>query len=153
MKKAVALAFAVLCLCAMVTAGPAEEQSGEDRFVDLDLSILSGTVVYAQIYNMLYDPSPFLGKVIRVSGYYDAFRDEKTETVYHACVVQDATACCAQGIEFVWKGEHTYPDDYAAPGTKLTVTGRLEMYQEGDASYLHLVDADVVWDTTGEEGK
>ena len=32
--------------------------------------------------------------------------------VYHACVIPDATACCAQGIEFTLAGDHRWPDDY-----------------------------------------
>nr|MCR4877168.1 hypothetical protein [Clostridiales bacterium] len=64
--------------------------------------------------------------------------------VYHACVVPDATACCAQGIEFVWGGEHTWPDDYPEGGTDIIVTGRLEAYDEDGQMYLHLVDAELM---------
>ena len=55
-----------------------------------------------------------------------------------------ATAYCAQGLEFVWDdGSHAYPDDYPADGEEVVVTGVFETYAEGEARYLHLVNANV----------
>ena len=68
-----------------------------------------------------------------------------SDIIYHACIIPDATACCAQGIEFVWAGEHYWPDDYPGDGADITVTGRLEIYEENGYSYLHLVDAELLW--------
>ena len=116
------------------------------QFIDLDLSVMSGTMVYAQIYNMMVDPDPYLGKMIRLSGLYTFFEDTTAGIIYHACIVPDATACCAQGIEFIWAGEHQWPDEYPAEGSTILVTGRLEMYEEDGSLYLHLVDADVEWE-------
>ena len=121
-----------------------------EMLVDLDLSQMSGTIVYSQIYNMMYDPEPYLGKIIRISGWYDAYMDGSTGMVYTACVIPDATACCSQGIEFVWAGEHIYPIDYPEPGADMTVTGRLETYEEDGYLYLHLVDAQVEWGEDAE---
>ena len=59
-------------------------------------------------------------------------------------VIPDAAACCAQGLEFVWKGEHTWPDDYPEEMTNITVTCTLAKYEELGLEYLHLVDADMV---------
>ena len=143
--------FSVLCLlsCTWVLfsmCGACAEVSvpQEPVIVDLDLSGMSGTVVYAQVYNMLCDPDSYLGKIIRMAGYYNYFDDQAHGTVYHACVVPDATACCAQGIEFVLAGEHIWPDEYPEIGTDIIVTGRLETYEEEGIKYLHLVDAEMV---------
>ena len=119
------------------------ETAAEPAAVDLDLSVMSGTVVYAQVYNLLCDPTAWLGKTIRMAGFYSAFQDQSTGTVYHACVIPDATACCAQGIEFVWAGEHAWPEDYPEDAADITVTGRLEIYEENGVKYLHLVDAEL----------
>ena len=127
---------------APVAAAP--EDDAAEVNVDLDLSVMSGTIVYSQVYNMMYDPKPFLNKVIKVAGYYTTFEDTELGTVYHACMIPDAAACCAQGLEFVWAGDHA-PEEYPAETTDITVTGRLEMYVENGASYLHLVDADLKW--------
>ena len=139
------------CACAGKEAPAAEDSAAETKAeattapIDLDLSAMSGTVVYSQILNMMNDPRPFLNKVIKVAGYYTYFEDTTLGNIYHACMIPDATACCSQGLEFVWAGNHTWPADYPAETTDIVVTGRLEMYEENGSSYLHLVDAEVTW--------
>ena len=64
--------------------------------------------------------------------------------VYHACVIPDATACCAQGIEFTLAGDHRWPEDYPEPGTDIIITGRLETYMEDGMRYLNLADSEMV---------
>ena len=155
-KKCIAAVCVFLLLFPVFALG--EQSDGQpvtysEQEIDLDLLGLSGTMVYAQVCNILYYDSPsYLGKVIRISGWYAVFEDPAAGIVYFACIVPDAAACCAQGIEFVWAGEHLYPDDYPAPGTGVTVTGRLESYMEGEYEYLHLVDAQVVWEAEEPSG-
>ncbi len=144
----------MLCLAGFVLAGCAASAADagaspatlEPQAVDLDLSTLSGTVVYAQVYNMMADYESWLGKVIKMSGYYSAYEDTERGVVYHACVIPDATACCAQGIEFIWAGEHAWPDEYPEEMDDITVTGRLAVYEEDETLYLHLIDAELVWE-------
>lgn len=144
----------MLCLAGIVLAGCAASTADtitpaatpKPLVVDLDLSKLSGTVVYAQVYNLMSEHESWLGKVIKMSGYYSSYEDTERGVVYHACVIPDATACCAQGIEFVWAGEHTWPDDYPEELTDITVSGRLAAYEEDGTMYLHLVDAELVWE-------
>lgn len=141
------LTAAVLAACLPFHAGAGAEDPAEPLIIDLDLAEMSGTVVYAQIYNLLYNPDPWLGKIIRMAGYYSYYDDQELGIVYHACIIPDATACCAQGIEFVRAGEHNWPEDYPEDGADITVTGRLEIYKEDGYSYLHLVDSEVLWET------
>lgn len=131
---------------ALPVDAPSAEENGEtDTGVDLDLSRLSGTVVYSQIYDMVINPSAYMGKRIRVRGSFNYFKDPSTQREYFAAVIADATACCAQGIEFIWGGEHVYPSDYPPPSTEITVTGTLDTYIENGFTYLQLLDADVQW--------
>lgn len=140
------LAVLLLTGCAVSSADEGTATAKEPLIVDLDLSNLSGTFVYSQVYNMMYEPDAYIGKVIKMAGYYSAYEDTERGIVYHACVIPDATACCAQGIEFVWGGEHTWPDDYPEEGTDIVVTGRLETYEKDGYMYLHLVDAELAWE-------
>ena len=142
MKKRLALLLALFLIPASLAAAFAETAS-EPIQVDLDLSQMSGTIVYAQIYNIQYDPGPYLGKVIRVRGYYSFFREPSNGNLYYACVIPDATACCMQGMEFVPFTEPEDPDHFMEDNADITVTGRLETYVEDGAFYLHLVDASV----------
>ena len=152
MKKT-ALTLMLCMLCALLTACASSAAdtkpavpTPEPLTVELDLSKLSGTVVYSQVYNIMYEPTPYLGKIIRIAGYYSAYEDKNKGIVYHACIIPDATACCAQGIEFTRVGEHRWPDDYPADGTDIVVTGRLETYEEDGFTYLNLADAVVTWE-------
>ncbi len=144
MKKS--MLVVLLCLAAaLLTACAASGQGGEETpstpAFDMDLTVLSDTVLYAQVYNMLSEYDVWLGKVIRLPGTYTAMEDLDRGVVYHACVISDATACCALGIEFVRAGEYAWPDDYPEMGANIVVTGRLEQYDEDGTTYLHLVDA------------
>ncbi len=155
MKKVILILALFLAAALLTSCAASGEENAEPAVtpmvIDLDLSNLSGTVVYSMIYNIMYEPEPYLGKVIRIAGYYSAYEDMEHGIVYHACVIPDATACCAQGMEFIWSGEHSWPDDYPEETTDIIVTGRLEMYTEGEYKYLHLVDSEVTWEHA-EEG-
>ena len=67
-----------------------------------------------------------------------------TKKYYFYCVIQDATACCAQGMEFVWgDGTHIYPEEYPEDNAEIVVEGIFETYREEgeDNLYCRLSDA------------
>lgn len=112
--------------------------------VDYDLTAMSSDMVYATVYQMMVDPGTYIGKTFRMEGLYYANYYEPTAQYYHYCIIQDATACCAQGLEFVWEdGSHTYPDEYPKDNTEVIVEGTFETYREdGDNNlYCRLKDA------------
>ena len=131
----------ILLLCmALLACGAALAE----KPVELDLSVLSGTVVYSQVYDMMMEPERYIGMQVRVKGSFSYFQDPATMKEYFAVIIADATACCAQGIEFVWDG-HKYPEDYPPLDTELTVTGTFSTYEENGFVYLQLKDAEVSW--------
>jgi exonuclease VII large subunit len=131
----------ILLLClALLTC----EAALAEKPVDLDLTVLSGTVVYSQVYDMMMEPERYMGMQVRMKGSFSYFQDPDTMKEYFAVVIADATACCAQGIEFVWDS-HKYPEDYPTLGTELTVTGAFSIYEENGFTYLQLKDAEVSW--------
>lgn len=109
---------------------------------DYDLTAMGSDMVYATVYDMMVNPARYGGKVVKMAGpYYHTFY-EATNQDYFYVIIQDATACCAQGLEFVWgDGSHAYPGEYPEDGTEVVVTGIFEPYTEGDENYVHLVDA------------
>ena len=116
------------------------QTSGE---LDVDLTTLSSTMVYSEVYNMMYEPDRYVGKRIKMDGQFAVYEDSNTGAVYTACIIMDATACCSQGLEFVLAGEKTYPDDYPELGAEITVTGTFQLYDENGTTYCHLVDAEM----------
>jgi len=129
------------------TAAPTAESAGTvaprsaDGELDVDLTALNSTMVYAEVYNMMSAPEDYVGKTVRMRGNLAVY--EGTTRNYYACLIADAAACCAQGIEFLWAGEHAYPEDYPAIGAEITVTGVFDVYEEEGYSYVQLIDAQV----------
>ena len=121
-------------------ADPGAPQSASET-VDVDLTVLSATMVYSEVYNMVTHPEDYIGKTVKMDGAFAYYHDETTGGDYFACIIQDATACCAQGIEFVLAGEHVYPEDYPAPDEEICVVGEFDTYLEGDYSYCTLRNA------------
>ena len=119
----------------------AEADAAETVEFDVDLTKMSSTMVYSEVYNMMLTPQDYVGKTVKMEGIYAFSKDDATGQLYHACIIQDATACCAQGIEFVLTDEYTYPDDYPAQGDMVCVSGVFDTYLEDKYLYCTLRDA------------
>ncbi len=109
----------------------------------MDLTKLSSTMVYSEVYNMMYAPDGYVGKTIKMTGLYNNYYDESQDITYYACIVQDATACCTQGVEFV-------PDEASielmaslTTSDKITVVGTFDTYEENGSKYCTLRNASV----------
>lgn len=115
--------------------------------VDVDLTVLSSTMVYSEVYNMLYnDPESYLGKTVRARGEFSIYQLVvdgvlQPDPVAYACIIADAAACCAEGMEFVLKDDLAYPDDYPEPGAEITVVGEFQAYEENGMTGYHLINA------------
>ena len=112
--------------------------------IDIDLTTLSSTMVYSEVFNMMADPGSYVGKTVKMDGMFSVFHDDIANVDYFACIVKDATACCSQGIEFVLAGDHVYPDDYPELGTDICVSGVFDMYEDGGYTYVTLRDAKLI---------
>lgn len=123
-------------------SGSSEASQRKNGEADVDLSEQSSTVVYAEVYSMMAAPENYIGRKIRIKGKFSVSHDKKKKYCF-ACIVTDATACCAQGIAFEPAGNGRYPDDYPKAGKEITVTGRFAVDQEGDVTYGILKDAKI----------
>lgn len=112
--------------------------------IDIDLTKLDSNIVYAQVFDMVNYPEKYIGKTVKANGTFAYTQDKGND--YFAVFIKDATACCAQGMEFVLKGEHTYPDDYPEIDTEITVIGTFNTYKEGTQQYCQLKDASITVD-------
>ncbi len=106
--------------------------------IDLDLTKMSATMIYSTIFDMLVMAEDYIDKNIKVSGWFETYTDPETGKMYYAVVVPDATACCQQGLEFVWPGEHKYPEDFPAIKQEITVTGIYKLIENDGISYNYL---------------
>lgn len=118
----------------------------EDSLADLDvdLTVLSSTMVYAEVYNMMLNPDEYVGKKIKIKGLYYAEYLEDTQKYYHYVIISDATACCQSGIEFIWgDNSHIYPDEYPENDTEIEICGVFNSYEEQGQKYYYLSVDDI----------
>ena len=123
-----------LLLCLTFVKNPAAAAGS----VDVDLTMLSRTMVYAEVFNITTNPKDYMGKTIKIRGPYNAVYYDETGLYYHYVIIPDASACCQQGLEFIWKGEHTYPNDYPKEKTIIEVVGVFGSYEELGRTYYYL---------------
>lgn len=133
----------LLALCLALTMAACGEntapQKSQEAAVDVDLTQLSSTLVYAEVYNMATKPQDYVGKTVRMRGnlVYQVLNGQPSPD-YMACLISDATACCAQGIEFVL-GQPL--EEYPELGSMVTVTGVLTSYESSGNTFLRLKEA------------
>ncbi len=142
--------FAALCLALCIVlaltgcsggSGKEETTTATPASIDVDLTSLSSTMVYSEVYNMMTKPETYVGKIIKMKGPLSILNASDTGLTYYSIIISDATACCQQGMEFVWEGHDAA--DYPPQGTEVTVTGEFQTYYEGETMYCHLISNDV----------
>jgi len=110
----------------------------------IDITGMSADMIYAVVYDMMCRPNDYIGKTVKIEGLFSYYCDPATENEYYACIIEDARACCAQGMEFVPQEQYEYPEDYPEMFDAITVTGTFDIYYEGeqqDIAYMTLRDA------------
>ncbi|MBQ9519198.1 MAG: hypothetical protein IJR59_04825 [Firmicutes bacterium] len=112
------------------------EPSGEIT----DLTVLNSDMVYAVVFEMMTDPQKYYGKTIKMSGTASRYTDVETGADYYACIITDAQACCAQGIEYKLPEGENYPEY----GSNITVMGVFGSYTEDGNEFYVLNDAKIL---------
>jgi hypothetical protein len=124
---------------ASASAGNAKKGNG----VDVDLTIMSSTMVYAEVYDILFNPDDYIGKTIKMNGPYVPLFYDETGLYYHYVLIEDAAACCQNGMEFIWSGDHTFPNDYPDEQARIEISGVFGSYEELGMTYYYLSVDDI----------
>lgn len=95
------------------------EASSDTEEVEVDLTGMSSTMVFAEVYNMMVEPDSYVGKTVRMHGELVSYPHPFSGEDCYAVIVKDALACCAQGFQFQPPEGVTLPE----AGTEVTVTG------------------------------
>lgn len=108
----------------------AENVGGENqKDIDYDLTEMNSDMIYATVFMVVQDPESYAGKTFKIYGNSYTFPTTEGKSMTHYCLIKDALACCAQGLEFISSNsEEKYPDD----GDEIVVTGTLESYTVED---------------------
>ena len=102
---------------------------------EIDLTSMSSTMVYSYIYNMIVTPDDFIGQRFKIRGTYDEQFWDQTNLTYHYIVIADATACCAQGLEFVLTDPNAA---YPQVGEEFEISGVFGTYVENGTLYIQI---------------
>lgn len=108
----------------------------------IDLTGLSSTVLYSELYNMLTQPDNYVGKTVKMRGTYAVYEGEGRN--YYVCEVQDATACCNQGLEFVLNNADDYPEYNSESPSEIEISGVFNTYLEDGQTFVQLEDASII---------
>jgi len=111
--------------------------------VDVDLTVLSETVLSAELMNIIVNSDDYIGKTIRVAGTYFYIFYEPTGQIYHYVITKQGDACCQEGLEFIWNGEHVFPDDYPATGTPIELIGVFSRDESESIRFFYLATDDI----------
>lgn len=114
-----------------------EQDVVSDSNVDIDISVMNSDMIYATVYQLMSTPETYIGQKIKIKGNHYSSYYEQTGLTYHYALIQDAAACCAQGLEFELKQGLSYPEEEE----EVIVTGIFETYDEEGVTYCRLGDA------------
>ncbi len=116
-----------------------DDLSSYGKKIDIDVTKMGSTMTYSQVSNFMTNADDYIGKVVKIKGNFTyGVGDDR---YYFACIIQDATACCSQGIEFILKNGRQFPEEYPAVGDEITLVGVFDTYNEGKYQYIQLIDA------------
>ena len=115
------------------------EKISAAKKVDVDLTKLSATMVYSEVFNILQTPNDYRGKIFKIRGRHMVSHDPQKNEYHHACVIFDATACCMQGMEFELVDENYPPNE-----SEITLIGRFDTYTIQKIDNPILRDAELV---------
>ena len=124
MKKVIMTICVALCALSFFVV-PLGQKAVAATTPDKDLTVMSATMVFAVVGDMMRNPGGYVGETIKMRGVYSEFSDGNTGKTYHTCIVKDATACCAQGIEFELPESVEYPPI----NSEITVIGTMDTYR------------------------
>ena len=121
-----------------------EEDTGNTSDDIVDLTKLSSTMVYAEVYNMILDPDYYTGKTVKMAGQFIVSEDPVTEVVHTACLILDEAGCCSQAVEFALPENAQYPEDYPELNSNITVIGTFQTYEMDGMRYCCIENAKIL---------
>lgn len=106
-----------------------------DSSVDYDLTVMSSTMVFSQIYDLVMNPLSYEKSTVKMDGEYLYYDIEGVSERIHIIIIYDATGCCPQGLEIRFPEDVTPPDDVC----NLVLKGEILTETDGEAVYAHIL--------------
>ena len=114
--------------------------------VDYDLSGMNFTMISSFFFQMLVDSETYENKTFKIKGNFQTFENEEDPTAlpYFSVIMNDATMCCQEGIDFVWEGNHNWPEDYPEQDQEITIVGKYIVTETDGFTYNYILASDIL---------
>ena len=148
------LIFALLLLCGCSKkkpSTPVEETTPTQATViapkvDYDLSEMNFTMISSFFFQMLVESEKYENKIFKIKGKFQSFENEENPAAlpYFSVIMNDATMCCQEGIDFVWEGNHNWPADYPDQDQEITIIGKYIVSETDGFTYNYILASDIL---------
>ena len=114
--------------------------------VDYDLSDYNFTMISSFFFQMLIEPETYENKTFKIKGKFQTFDNEEDPSAlpYFSVIMNDATMCCQEGIDFVWQGDHKWPADYPEQDQEITIIGKYIVTETDGITYNYILASDIL---------
>ncbi len=107
--------------------------------VDYDITKLSPTMVYGQIFELMNNPASYHGKTFKMIGRFDSEYMRMLFEELNYIVIKDALGCCPMGIEIQFKEGASKPEK----GQLIMIEGPFYQKKDGMLS-RHYIQVDTL---------
>ncbi len=110
----------------------AQKELTKDKIFDVDLTKMSNTIIYSQIYDIVANQKNYINKTINLVGTLDSQYYDSVGQTLSFIIINDAIGCCPQGLEL------RFPDDVELPATDtiIGVQGTMITYTEEENEFF-----------------
>ena len=114
--------------------------------IDYDLTNMNFTMISSFFFQMLIEPQEYENKIFKIKGKFQTSPNEENPDLppYFSVIINDQTMCCQEGIDFVWRGEHNFPEDYPEQDQEITIIGKYIVTETDGFSYNYLLASDIL---------
>ena len=108
--------------------------------VDVDLTKMGPTMLFAAVYDIRSNPARYLGKAVKMTGRFaiiqgtDAQGQPDPDKIFYNCVIPQAQS----SLEFDVADELFYPEDFPDLESMITVSGVYESYEDNGKTYYRV---------------
>lgn len=106
------------------------------------MTALSETIVFGQVFQLVYDPEAYEGSTYKIDGRYEFYTIPNTDEIIYFVVIEDAAGCCPQGLEVRFPDHITPPDSFE--NVLLKATAYPEPFEKNIYVYLDIYEFEIL---------
>ena len=121
----------------------AVDTEAEEHVDEIDLTMMSPTMLFAEVVNMTRTPKKYDGAMVTLRGGLMILAvDLETGVGSYSCYVEDATKCCQRGIGFTI--DRPLEDTSSlVEGSEVIIKGTFEIYEMGGRNFVRIADCEI----------